>query len=372
MGERELMGKELMESAESQTLATRIAELVENARQHVIAQVNTTMVCTYYEIGRIIVEHEQKGEKRAEYGKGVLKELSQSLTKRFGRGFSVDNLQNMRQFYLTYRDSIYETASRKSISKKSETVSRKSSEGVISQTLSVKFALSWSHYLFLMRITNPKERKFYEAEAESARWSLREMKRQFNSALYERLALSRDKKAIAEMSQKGMIVQRPEDIVQDPYILEFLGLPEDSRYSESTLEQRIIDELQNFLLELGKGYTFVGRQMRLTFDEQHFYVDLVFFNRLLQCFVLVDLKIGDITHQDLGQMQMYVNYYDRKVKLPTENPTVGILLCKKKNDAVVEMTLPEDNNNIFASQYELVLPDKKALLQLLADKSKKE
>ena len=198
------------------------------------------------------------------------------------------------------------------------------------------------------------------------------MKRQFNSSLYERLALSRDKKAIAEMSQKGVIVQRPEDLVKDPYILEFLGLPEESRFSESDLEQRIIDELQNFLLELGKGYTFVGRQVRLTFDEQHFFVDLVFFNRLLQCFVLIDLKIGDISHQDLGQMQMYVNYYDRKVKLPTENPTVGILLCKEQNNAVVEMTLPEDNTQIFASKYELVLPDKKELMRLLEEKYSEE
>ena len=216
-----------------------------------------------------------------------------------------------------------------------------------------------------MRITNPKERKFYEAEVASERWSLRELKRQFDSALYERLALSRDKKAIVEMSKKGVIVERPEDIVKDPYILEFLGLPEDSRYSESDLEQRLIDELQHFLLELGKGYTFVGRQERLTFDEQHFYVDLVFFNRLLQCFVLIDLKIGGVTHQDLGQMQMYVNYYDRKVKLTTENPTVGILLCKEKNNAVVEMTLPEDNTQIFASKYETVLPRKEDLQRLL-------
>ena len=332
------------------------------------------MVVTYYEIGRMIVEHEQKGEQRAAYGKGVLKELSKRLTNRFGRGFSVDNLENMRRFYSAYSNEVIsETASRESVAQKSETLSRISETARTNlQKLSAKFTLSWSHYLFLMRITNPKERKFYEAEAASERWSLRELKRQFDSALYERLALSRDKKAIVEMSQKGVIVERPEDIVKDPYILEFLGLPEDSRYSESDLEQRLIDELQHFLLELGKGYTFVGRQERLTFDEQHFYVDLVFFNRLLQCFVLIDLKIGSITHQDLGQMQMYVNYYDRKVKLATENPTVGILLCKEKNNAVVEMTLPQDNTQIFASKYELVLPDKDALMRLLENKFKDE
>jgi len=357
MGELELMGKELTEAAATQALVTQIAEVVENARQHVITQVNTTMVCTYYEIGRIIVEHEQRGKKRASYGAKMLPNLAKRLTAQLGKGFSVDNLENMRRLYLTYREEISETVSRKSVSKKSETPSTEL------KILPQRFTLSWSHYLFLMRISNPQERAFYETEAATEQWSLRELRRQFNSALYERLSLSRDKKSVAALSKEGLVIERPQDIVKDPYILEFLGLPEDSRYSESSLEQRIIDELQNFLLELGKGYTFVGRQMRLTFEEQHFYVDLVFFNRLLQCFVLVDLKIGDITHQDLGQMQMYVNYYDRKVKLPTENPTVGILLCKKKNDAVVEMTLPEDNNNIFASQYELVLPDKKALLQ---------
>ena len=348
-------------------LAEQIAVLIENAKQHIVTAVNSTMVVAYYEIGRMIVEHEQKGEQRAAYGKGLLKELSKRLTNRFGRGFSVDNLENMRRFYSTYSNEVIsETASRESVAQKSETLSRISETAPTNlQTLSVKFTLSWSHYLFLMRITNPKERKFYEAEAASERWSLRELKRQFDSALYERLALSRDKKAIAEISQKGVIVECPEDIVKDPYILEFLGLPEDSRYSESDLEQRLIDELQHFLLELGKGYTFVGRQERLTFDEQHFYVDLVFFNRLLQCFVLIDLKIGGVTHQDLGQMQMYVNYYDRKVKLATENPTVGILLCKEKNNAVVEMTLPEDNTQIFASKYETVLPRKEDLQRLL-------
>ena len=364
------MSKELANMDSNDHLVEQIAALIENAKQHVVTVVNSTMIVTYYEIGRMIVEHEQKGELRAEYGKSVLKELSKNLTNRFGRGFSVDNLENMRRFYITYsKEVISETSSRESLAQKSETVSRIFEPPPANlETLSAQFTLSWSHYLFLMRITNDKERKFYENEATNERWSLRELKRQFNSALYERLALSRDKKAVAEISKQGMIVERPEDIVKDPYILEFLGIPEESRYSESDLEQRIIDELQHFLLELGKGYTFVGRQERLTFDEQHFYVDLVFFNRLLQCFVLIDLKIGSVTHQDLGQMQMYVNYYDRKVKLATENPTVGILLCKEKNNAVVEMTLPEDNTQIFASKYELVLPDKAALMRLLENK----
>ena len=368
------MSKELANMESNDHLVEQIAALIENAKQHVVTVVNSTMIVTYYEIGRMIVEHEQKGALRAEYGKSVLKELSKNLTNRFGRGFSVDNLENMRRFYITYSNEVIsETPSRESIVQKSETASRIFEPPSTNlQTLSAQFTLSWSHYLFLMRITNDKERKFYENEATNERWSLRELKRQFNAALYERLALSRDKKAIAEISKQGMTVERPEDIVKDPYILEFLGMPEESRYSESDLEQRIIDELQHFLLELGKGYTFVGRQERLTFDEQHFYVDLVFFNRLLQCFVLIDLKIGSITHQDLGQMQMYVNYYDRKVKLATENPTVGILLCKEKNNAVVEMTLPQDNTQIFTSKYELVLPDKAVLMRLLENKFKDE
>ena len=364
------MSKEIAKIEDTDHLAERIAHLIEQAKQHVIAQVNSTMTCTYYEIGRMIVEQEQKGQKRAEYGKGLLKSLSHRLTEQFGKGFSVDNLENMRHFYLVYREEISETVSGKLTSQKSETVSRISEN--VKGTTSLPFSLSWSHYLFLMRISNPQERKFYEIEAAKERWSLRELKRQFNSALYERMALSSDKKAIADMSKQGLIVEQPKDIVKDPYILEFLGIPENSSYSESDLEQRIIDELQNFLMELGKGYTFVGRQVRLTFDEQHFFVDLVFFNRLLQCFVLVDLKIGSVTHQDLGQMQMYVNYYDRVVKLPTENPTVGILLCKEKNDAVVEMTLPKENTQIFASKYELVLPNKETLKRLLEDKAGEE
>jgi predicted nuclease of restriction endonuclease-like (RecB) superfamily len=348
-------------------LAEQIAELIENAKRHVAAQVNSAMVCTYYEIGRMIVEYEQQGKIRAEYGAKIIPELAKRLTARLGKGFSKSNLANMRQFYIVYSKrfidsndgdlSIFQTVSGKS-------------EGVpsISQTLSGKFLLSWSHYLFLMGISNPQERLFYEQEAANERWSLRELKRQFNSALYERLALSRNKKEVSELSKQGLTVESPADIVKDPYVLEFLGLPENSSYSESKLEECIIDELQNFLMELGKGYTFVGRQVRLTFEEQHFYVDLVFFNRILQCFVLIDLKIGDITHQDIGQMQMYVNYYDRKVKLATENPTVGILLCKKKNDALVEMTLPKDNSQIFASKYELVLPNKEELMRLLEEK----
>lgn len=224
-----------------------------------------------------------------------------------------------------------------------------------------KFYLSWSHYLKLMRIQNVEERHFYEIEAVKNDWSLSELKRQFNSSLYERLALSTDKDKVYQLAIEGQVIETSSDVVKDPYVLEFLGLQELPEYSESELEGRIIDHLQQFLLELGKGFAFVGRQVRFTFDEEHFRVDLVFYNRLLRCFVLFDLKIGELKHQDIGQMQMYVNYYDRKVKLHDENPTIGIILCKDKNNAVVEMTLPEDNAQIFASKYETVLPSKAQL-----------
>lgn len=291
------------------SLYNKIASILEESRKFVATTVNTAMVQTYFEIGRLIVEEEQHGNIRAEYGKETLKKLSEKLTANYGKGFSVTNLKQMRDFYLTYQ---------------------------IRQTVSDQFTLSYSHYLFLMRIDNPDERKFYEIEATSSNWSLRELKRQFDSALYESLSLSKDKEKVKLLAQQGQVVENPSDIVKDPYVLEFLGLPEKSCYSESELESRLIEKLENFLLELGKGYTFVGRQVRLTFDEKHFFVDLVFYNRFLQCFVLIDLKIDEITHQDLGQMQMYVNYYDRFVKLDHENKTIGIILCKKKSDSLVE------------------------------------
>lgn len=236
------------------------------------------------------------------------------------------------------------------------------------QTVSDEFRLTWSHYLMLMRIDNLEDRKFYEIETAQNNWSLRELQRQFDTALYERLALSRNKNEVKKLSEKGLIIEKAQDSLKDPYVLEFLGLPEETKYSETDLEQKLIDKLEHFLLELGKGYTFVGRQVKFTFDDKHFRVDLVFYNRLLQCFVLIDLKIGEITHQDLGQMQMYVNYYDRFMKLDTENKTIGIILCKKKNDTLVEITLPENNEQIFASKYLTVLPSKKELKELINNK----
>ena len=306
-----------------------IHDLLHKARQNIISNINSTMTKTYFLIGKRIVEEEQDGNKRAEYGKKLMKTLSEKLTKEFGRGFSQRNLEQMRTFYLRYS---------------------------ISQTVSAEFKLSWSHYLILMRMEDIDTRKFYEIEAIENNWSLRELKRQVNSSLYERLVLSKDKEKVKELAIKGQIIEKAQDVIKDPYILEFLGLDEKSEYSENKLETEIINKLEMFLLKLGKGFTFVGRQVRFTFDERHFRVDFVFYNRLLKCFVLIDLKIGEVTHQDLGQMQMYVNYYDRYVKLPDENDTIGIIICKDKNDILVKLTLPKDNNQIFASRYTTILP----------------
>ena len=327
---------------------SRISEILKSARNQVVQTINTTMVETYFEIGRLIVEEEQNGKERAEYGKQILKELSTKLTNEFGSGFSVTNLQQMKNFYGIYG--------------KQQTVSAK-------LHMEIKplndFKLSWSHYLKLMRIEDVNERKFYEIECEKNYWSLRELQRQYDSALYTRLALSRDKEGVLRLSEKGLVIEKPQDAIKDPYILEFIGLPEKTDYSESDLEQKLIDKLEQFLLELGTGFTFVARQKRITFDEKNFRIDLVFYNRILRSFVLIDLKIGELKHQDIGQMQMYVNYYDRKIRLADENKTIGLILCQDKSEAVVQYTLPENNEQIFASKYQTVLPSKESLIELL-------
>jgi predicted nuclease of restriction endonuclease-like (RecB) superfamily len=233
------------------------------------------------------------------------------------------------------------------------------------------FQLSWSHYLLLIRIEDKDERTFYEIEAAKNQWSLRELKRQFDSALYQRLALSADKDGIRALATKGQMIELPKDAIKDPYILEFLNLHEHYSYSESDLENELIDKLEYFLLELGKGFTFVARQKRITFDEKHFYIDLVFYNRILRCFVIIDLKIGELKHQDIGQMQMYVNYYDRYVKTEEENKTIGIILCRDKSETLIEITLPEGNDQIFASRYQTILPSKEELKKVLADRDSK-
>jgi len=329
----------------------KVKELLRHARKTVVQTVNKTMVITYFEIGKMIVEEEQKGKERAEYGQQLTRELSQRLSTEFGKGFSVTNIQQMRNFYLIYQ--------------KQQTLSVNSEK---QQTLSDKFNLSWSHYLKLMRIENENERKFYEIEANKNNWSLRELQRQYDSALYTRLALSRDKKKVIELAEKGLVIEKPKDAIKDPYVLEFIGLPEQINYSENDLEQKLIDKLEHFLLELGTGFTFVARQKRITFEDKHFRIDLVFYNRILKCFVLIDLKIGELKHQDIGQIQMYVNYYDRKIKLNDENRTIGIILCKNKSEAIVQYTLPENNEQIFASKYQTVLPSKEELKQLIENK----
>lgn len=338
---------------------SKIIELLQSSKRNIVQTINQTMVSTYFEIGRMIVEDEQGGEGRAQYGKQLLKDLSKRLTNEFGKGFSVENLDRMRFFYLTYR--------------KSSTVLTNSSLEIspqASKDSSTFFHLSWSHYIKLMRIEDEMERKFYEIESQKNNWSVRELNRQYDSALYTRLVLSRDKEKVKELSEKGWVIEKPKDTIKDPYILEFIGLPEKSYYSENQLEQEIIDKLEHFLLELGNGFTFVARQKRISFADKHFWIDLVFYNRILKCFVLIDLKIGELKHQDLGQMQMqmYVNYYDREMRLEDENRTIGIVLCQNKSESVVEYTLPENNEQIFASRYRTVLPSKEELKSLIKNK----
>ncbi|OVE58106.1 PDDEXK nuclease domain-containing protein [Chryseobacterium mucoviscidosis] len=352
-------------------LLNDISALLENARNKVVVAVNQTIVLTYYEIGRMIVEDEQNGENRAEYGKAVLKDLSLHLTERFGKGFSVSNLKQIRQFYIVYSKGQTPSVFLQDLDKHNEKRQTLSDEsGVITNQKptrqdSIKFNLSWSHYLKLMRINDINERRFYEIESYKNNWSLRELQRQYDSALYARLSLSKNKEEILQLAEKGQIIEKPKDLIKDPYVLEFLGLSEKPYYSENELESELIDKLEHFLLELGTGFTFVARQDRITFDEKQFRIDLVFYNRVLRCFVLIDLKIGELKHQDIGQMQMYVNYYDREKRLEGENKTIGIILCQDKSEALVRYTLPEDNEQIFASKYFTILPSKQDFINIL-------
>ncbi len=336
----------------SKRAVSEIIGILEESQKNVLRNVNHVMTNTYYLIGHRIVEEQQRGKKRADYGEKLIRELSYELQKQFGRGFSERNLEAMRQFYLTYQ--IPQTLSAESKLVRTKTQSR--------------FQLSWSHYIKLIRVEDQDERKFYEIESKNNNWSVRELQRQIDSSLYERLVLSRDKKKVKLLSKKGHTLETPKDAIKEPYVLEFLGLKEERIYSENEFEAAVIDKLEHFLSELGKGFIFVSRQNRISFDERHFYIDLVFYNRILKCFVLIDLKMGDLKHQDLGQMQMYVNYYDRKIKLPEENNTVGIILCKDKSETLVEITLPKDNKQIFASKYKMILPSKSDLKKLIENK----
>lgn len=317
-----------------------IKELVINSRNRVYATVNTEMLNLYWNIGKAIMEIQQ-GDERASYGETVLEKLSQKLTNEFGKGFSIINLRRMRKFYCLFP--------------------------IRSTVLN---ELSWSHYLELIKIEEEAKRNFYIKETINSRWSIRELQRQRDSLLYERLVLSADKEKILELSQEGQEIKESKDLVKDPFVLEFLDIKENTDYLESDLEKNILEHLKEFLLELGKGFSYVGNQVRLTLEEDHFYPDLVFYNRLLKCFVIIDLKIGKVSHQDIGQMQMYVNYYDREIKTNDENPTVGILLSTNKNKTVVKYTLPEDNRTIFSSEYKLHMPTEQELIDAVEEEKK--
>ncbi len=342
-----------IQSQRVDNLYDKIANVIDQARQMIVTTVNTAEVYSKYKIGRYIIEDEQDGNYRAQYGKAVLSALSARLTERYGKGWSVDTLEQTRRLYITYSNSATPLRKLDSPTEISETLSRKSD-------YQPHFTLSWSHYLVLMRVSDPNARSFYEIESAREMWSVRQLSRQIGSSLYERLALSRNKDEVMRLAQEGQTIEKPADIIKNPITLEFLGLQPEYAYTESKLEHAIIGKMQQFLLELGRGFLFEARQKRFTFDEQHFYVDLVFYNRLLQCYVLIDLKTAKVSHQDLGQMQMYVNYFDRYVKQDFEKPTIGILLCEEKNDALVQLTLPE-NANIYATEYSLYLPDKSLL-----------
>lgn len=319
-------------TALNQKLYSNVQAIIEKSKNTVSRAVNFTMVKAYWEIGRLIFEEEQNGKNRADYGTHLISSLSKKLSGEYGKGFSTTNLKQMRQFFVQFPKS---------------------------QTLSDQ--LSWSHYLILLKIEEKKSRQFYQKECINSQWSVRELERQVSSLLFERLAMSKNKKGLLALSKKGHELQTPSDLVKNPYVLEFLGLKQEAKMFEKKLESALIEHLQEFLLELGKGFSFVGRQQRLKIGDEHFYVDLVFYNRITRSFVLIDLKIGKLTHQDIGQMQMYVNYYKRTQKIEGENDPIGILLCSDKDDTVVEFTLPDGKQEIFASKYKLTLPTKKEL-----------
>jgi len=329
-----IMNKKIQNIEIYQKLVDSIGITIESARQRAIQAVNNELLKANWEIGKYIVEYEQHGNEKAEYGSSLLTNLSKDLKSRFGKGFSKSNIYLMRQFYLKYQ---------------------------IFQSVTGK--LTWTHYSELLGVSDDFARGFYEKQAVNDNWSVRELKRQISSSLFERLALSQDKSGVLKLSNKGLIISEPKDIVKDPYILEFLQIPEEYRMSESKLEQKIIDNLQTFLLEMGKGFSFVGRQYRITLDNDHYYVDLVFYHRILKCFVLIDLKTKHVKHQDIGQMNMYLNYFKSEENTEGDNPPIGIVLGADKNDILVEYAIGGISNNIFVSKYQLYLPDRKILEQ---------
>jgi len=358
--------------AKGDELYQRVCEILESARASVSRTVNTTQVVANWLVGREIVKEEQKGQKRANYGEKLLKGLSTRLTANFDRGYSISNLEHFRDFFLTYGElvEIPHAARGKSLTGAASKLPQKS-DAVRGELLAGSLYaprkdswepgwlhpnLSWTHYRTLLRVDKPEARAFYEIETLKNNWSTRELERQINSLLYNRLALSKDKKGLMRLVTKGQEIQGVSDVFKDPVVMEFLGLPESPKLVETKLEQALIDHLQAFLLELGKGFAFVARQKRLTLDGDHFYADLIFYHTVLKCFIIVDLKTGKLTHEDLGQLQLYVNYYDRECCTKGDNPTIGLILCTEKNDAVVRYTLGEGQKKIFASRYKLHLP----------------
>ena len=316
------------------TLYSDIRQIIETSRSNAVRSVDFCRVQMYWHLGKRIFEEEQQGKERADYGAYLLQNLANRLEPEFGSGFGYRQLKFCRQFYRTYPNR---------------------------NTL--RSQLNWSQYRMLIQIPDPDKREYYELESVNNSWTARESERQINSMLYERLLMSNDKESVLAVARKERIPESPTEIIKDPMVLEFLGLHRESSYYEKDLESAIITHLTDFLLEIGKGFSFVARQKRLLIEDDEFFADLVFYNRLLRCHVVIELKTGKLTHQDLGQLQMYVNYYDRNEKLPYENPTIGILLCTEKNDTVVRMTLPEDNQSILASEYNLYLPSSEQLIE---------
>lgn len=329
-----------VKDSETSELFDIIKNLIEQSKNRVYKTVNTEMINLYWNIGKMIVE-KQEGHNRAKYGDYLIESLSIQLTNEFGKGFSTRNLKRMRKLYLYYP-------------KRTTMLSQ----------------LTWSHYLELIKIDDESKRNFYMNECINSNWDVRELQRQRTTLLYERIANSKDESKLLELSIKGHSIYENKDIIKDPFVLEFLDIKESTNYLESDLEKNILEHLKEFLLELGKGFTFVGNQVRITIDTDHFYLDLIFYNRILNCFVIIDLKIGKVTHKDIGQMQMYVNYYDREIKQETENKTIGILLSTDKNETVVKYTLPEDNKTIFSSEFRLTIPSEKEFIDVIENEKK--
>ncbi len=350
-------------------LLGRIVSILEDARTRVVRSVNSEMVLAYWHIGREIVEEVQRGSDRAEYGEGLLEGLSAALTARFGRGFSISNIRYFRQFYLVYADRqpvIHHEARGESTAPGIEGQIRHEAGGVsavLAQAVELTHAprgfaagLSWTHYRLLSKVEHAAERLFYEIEADREGWSTGVLERQIHSQLFARLLKSRDRAGVLDLATRGLALQRPVDVMRDPYVLDFLNLPEADRIHESDLEAAIIGKLQHFLLELGKGFAFVGRQKRLEYDDECFYVDLVFYNCILKCYLLIDLKMGKLTHQDVGQMDSYVRLFNDRYTTEGDNPTIGLILCAQKNEAVARYSVLHDSEQLFAARYVTYLP----------------